>query len=130
MKKAQKKRRAGLSGTLSKGLAAVLAVYLVGTLIYNQVQITAKRQELSDVQEQITQKQQENEELERLIGDGSGNDDAIIERAARDAMPAPVSGFFTTSAGSNRALRLGECLFAGRRSSHTTKRGFVHCSLR
>ena len=53
-------------------------------LIYNQVQITAKRQELSDVQEQITQKQQENEELERLIGDGSGNDDAIIERAARD----------------------------------------------
>ncbi len=50
----------------------------------NQVQITAKRQELSDVQEQITQKQQENEELERLIGDGSGNDDAIIERAARD----------------------------------------------
>ena len=50
MKKAQKKRRAGLSGTLSKGLVAVLAVYLVGTLIYNQVQITAKRQELSDVQ--------------------------------------------------------------------------------
>ena len=84
MKKAQKKRRAGLSGTLSKGLVAVLAVYLVGTLIYNQVQITAKRQELSDVQEQITQKQQENEELKRLIGDGSGNDDAIIERAARD----------------------------------------------
>ena len=79
MKKAQKKRRAGLSGTLSKGLVAVLAVYLVGTLIYNQVQITAKRQELSDVQEQ-----QENEELKRLIGDGSGNDDAIIERAARD----------------------------------------------
>ena len=64
MKKAQKKRRAGLSGTLSKGLVAVLAVYLMGTLIYNQVQITAKR--------------------ERLIGDGSGNDDAIIERAARD----------------------------------------------
>lgn len=84
MKKTQKKRRAGLSGTLSKGLVAVLAVYLVGTLIYNQVQITAKRQELSDVQEQITQKQQENEELKRLIGDGSGNDDAIIERAARD----------------------------------------------
>ena len=28
--------------------------------------------------------QQENEELQRLIGDGSGNDDAIIERAARD----------------------------------------------
>ena len=27
---------------------------------------------------------QENEELKRLIGDGSGNDDAIIERAARD----------------------------------------------
>ena len=68
MKKAQKKRRAGLSGTLSKGLIAVLAVYLVGTLIYNQVQITAKRQELSDVQEQVTQKQQENEELQRLIG--------------------------------------------------------------
>lgn len=132
MKKAQKKRRAGLSGTLSKGLVAVLAVYLVGTLIYNQVQITAKRQELSDVQEQITQKQQENEELKRLIGDGaetmtpslSGRPGMIW------AMPAPVSGFFTTSAGSNRALRLGECLFAGRRSSHTTKRGFVHCSLR
>ena len=83
MKKAQKKRRAGLSGTLSKGLIAVLVVYLVGTLIYNQVQITAKRQELSDVQEQVTQKQQENEELQRLIGDGSGNDDAIIERPAR-----------------------------------------------
>ena len=104
----------------------MLAVYLVGTLIYNQVQITAKRQELSDVQEQITQKQQENEELERLIGDGSGNDDAIIERAARDDLgyARPSERIFTTSAGSNRAPSAGRLPVCGPEEFTHDKKGF------
>ena len=52
-------------------------------LIYNQVQISAKRQELEAVQTQLAAQEADNEELSRQL---EASDEEIIEQVARDEL--------------------------------------------
>ena len=52
-------------------------------LIYNQVQISAKRQELEAVQTQLAAQKADNEELSRQL---EASDEEIIEQVARDEL--------------------------------------------
>ena len=76
------KRRVGFSSWLGRLMLLFMAGSLMCNLIYNQVQISAKRQVLADLQTQLVQQQAANDELKRVLEHDS--DDEIIERVARD----------------------------------------------
>ena len=58
--------------------------YLVIGMIFNQMEISAKRQQLDTVQQQLAAQQAKNDEVTRILE--SGNDEEIIERVARDKL--------------------------------------------
>lgn len=59
----------------------LLAGYLLVNLLHNQAAISAKQQELAQLQAQLTEQNALNQELTRSLADG---EDAIIERIARE----------------------------------------------
>ena len=76
------KRRVGLSSWLGRLFLLFMGGSLVCNLIFNQVQISAKKQILADLQTQLVQQQAANDELKRILENDT--DDEIIERVARD----------------------------------------------
>ncbi len=64
--------------------ALILGAYLVVHLVINQMAISAKRQQLQDMQNQLTVQQAQNAELSRILENGSDMD--IVERVARDTL--------------------------------------------
>ena len=83
MRKRQK-RQPLLPKVFARAGLVLVGGYLAAGLVFNQVDIAAKRQELAALQAQIEQQQQQNQELERVLG--SGSDLEIIERVARDKL--------------------------------------------
>ncbi|GAA6396067.1 FtsB family cell division protein [Solibaculum mannosilyticum] len=77
--KAVKKKRKSI---LLRIAVFALAVYLVGSLVNLQLQISAKENELDDVNEQNREVTLKNEELSALLN--SGEDSEYIERMARE----------------------------------------------
>lgn len=78
----RQKRQPVLPKMLTRAGLVLVGGYLVAGLVFNQVQIAAKRQELASVQAQLAAQQQQNDELSRVLE--SGSDLEIIERVARD----------------------------------------------
>lgn len=64
--------------------AFALAGYFAITLIQLQIEISEKKETLTQVQAQYNEKIAENEELEKVIE--GGNEDEYIERIARDSL--------------------------------------------
>ena len=83
MKKRAKKRRNLMNSFLAPCLILLMGGYLVWSLIYNQVQISAKSQELEAVQTQLAAQEADNEELSRQL---EASDEEIIEQVARDEL--------------------------------------------
>lgn len=61
-----------------------LGLYLIVSLVMEQVEIVSMRHSLEAAQEQLTTQQQQNDELRRVIE--SGNEDDYIERVAREKL--------------------------------------------
>lgn len=80
-KKKTKKRKNSFLLTLG---AFALVGYFAITLIQLQIEISERKQVLSDVQSQYSQKLEENKELAKVIE--GGNEDEYIERIARDSL--------------------------------------------
>ena len=83
MAKHAKKRRSLLRSLLAPVFTLAMGVYLVGSLVYNQVQISSKTQELEVVKAQLMVQRAENEELFRQLEAG---DLEIMEQVARDEL--------------------------------------------
>lgn len=64
--------------------ALILGIYLVVNLVVNQMSISAKRQQLQEMQDQLNAQQAQNAELSRILESGSDLD--IVERVARDTL--------------------------------------------
>ena len=79
----RQKRPPVLPKVLVQAGLVLVGGYLVAGLVFNQVQISSKRQELEAVQAQL-ESQQQNDELSRVLE--SGTDLEIIERVARDKL--------------------------------------------
>lgn len=75
------KKHGGLSGWVMPILVLLLVGYLLIDLLHNQAAISAKQQELAQVQAQLAEQNAVNQELTRSLADG---EDAIIERIARE----------------------------------------------
>mgnify|MGYP001090637784 CR=1 FL=1 len=73
-----------LPAALVRAGLMVLGGYLVLALIVNQVEISAKRQELAAVHAQLDSRLAQNEELARVLE--SGDELELIERVARDSL--------------------------------------------
>lgn len=80
----RQKRPPILPKMLGQAGLVLVGGYLVAGMVFNQVQIAAKRQELAAVQAQLASQQQQNDELSRVLE--SGSDLEIIERVARDKL--------------------------------------------
>lgn len=82
---ASRGRRRRSSGML-RGLGWLIAVLMLFSMlaayIANQVAISSKKAELETLNEQITQQQQQNQEMERIL---SGDSDEVTEWVARDS---------------------------------------------
>lgn len=74
-------KRFGVSSLLLRCVFVLLLLSMAVAYISDQVEISARRQELATVQAQLSQQEADNEELQRLL---EGDDDAILERIARD----------------------------------------------
>ena len=83
MEKRKNKRRGGLSRLLVPCFVLLKGTYLLWSLIYNQVQISSKQQELEYVRAQVAEQKAENEELNRQL---EASDEEIIEQVARDEL--------------------------------------------
>lgn len=59
-------------------------LYLAITLISGQVEVSNKKVELQQISQQVTQQQQETQELENLMN--SSDEDAFVERMAREEL--------------------------------------------
>lgn len=78
------KKKATLSGLIVRGGVLLLGGYLVVGMIFNQVEISAKKQQLETLQQQLANQQAQNDELSRVLE--SGSDEELIERVARDKL--------------------------------------------
>lgn len=68
-------------GRLVPLVVFLLCCSLFISLVRYQVAISSKKQELANVQDQLSEQLAQNEELKRSLADG---EDAIIERIARE----------------------------------------------
>ena len=75
------KKHGGLSNLAIPVAAVLLILYLFASLWHNQAAISAKRQELAQVQAELAEQNAVNQELTRSLADG---EDAIIEHIARE----------------------------------------------
>lgn len=80
----EKKKKVGISKLIIRAGVVLVGVYLVVGMIFNQVDISAKKQQLKTLQQQLETQQAQNDELSRILD--SGSDEQIIERVARDKM--------------------------------------------
>ncbi len=62
----------------------ILSLSMVITLIQLQIEISARKQELTEIDKKISDQDQQNKELKSLLA--LGNDKAYIERFARDRL--------------------------------------------
>lgn len=60
------------------------AVYIIVSIVNQQIQIGRKKQELSVVQQQLTVQNLKNEELKSVLDNDSANSNDFIERKARE----------------------------------------------
>ena len=85
--KEKKRPRASL---LLKIAIAAFSLYMVAALVNQQIQISAKTNQLNEIQRQFEEQDVKNEELERALSDegseNGGYDDAYIERYAREEL--------------------------------------------
>lgn len=67
---------------------AILAfgVYIIVSIVNQQIQIGNKKQELSVVQQQLTVQNLKNEELKSVLENGSTDSDEFIARKAREEL--------------------------------------------
>ena len=80
----KRKRQKLLPKVLVRGFVLCLGVYLVVQLVLNQITISAKRQQLAELREQLDTQQAQNAELARVLE--SDNELELIERVARDSL--------------------------------------------
>lgn len=71
----------GVPGWVGPAVVIALCGYLFINVLQCQLTISSKRQELENVQTELSEQQAQNEELSRSLSDG---EDAIIERIARE----------------------------------------------
>ena len=83
MTRIEKKKGGFSSLVLRLGLVA-LAAYLVVGMVFNQVEIAAKRQQLEAVQQQLEALPAQNDEVRRVLQPGP--EGKIVERGARDQL--------------------------------------------
>ena len=84
-KKQQEKASSGVfSSAIVRAAALLLGGSLVVSLIINQVEITARRQELDEAHQQLEDRIAQNEELSRVLE--SDDELELIERIARDEL--------------------------------------------
>lgn len=62
------------------------AVYIVASIVNQQIQIGQKKQELSMVSQQLNAQNLKNEELKTALETGTTNSDEFIERKAREEL--------------------------------------------
>lgn len=62
----------------------IFAVYIIVSIINQQIQIGRKKQELSAVQQQLTVQNLKNEELKSVLENGTASSVDFIERKARE----------------------------------------------
>lgn len=78
------KKKTSLSHIAGQVGFLLVGGYLVLGILFNQVQITEKQQELEAARAKLAVQQQQNDELSRVLE--SGSDLEIIERVARDKL--------------------------------------------
>ena len=71
---------------LLKIAICAFAVYMIAALINQQVQISEKSKELSEMQQQLEEQNIRNEELRRALSDGSEQNSEYLERYAREEL--------------------------------------------
>ena len=79
----RKKRKTSL---LLKIAICAFAVYMIAALINQQVQISEKSKELSEMQQQLEEQNIRNEELRRALSDGTEQNSEYLERYAREEL--------------------------------------------
>ncbi len=84
MARRQKAQPRVLPAALVRVALMALGGYLVLALIVNQVEISAKQQELAAARAQLDSRLAQNEELSRVLE--SGDELELIERVARDSL--------------------------------------------
>lgn len=62
------------------------AMYIIVSIVNQQIQIGHKKQELSVIQQQLTVQNLKNEELKSVIENGSTDSDEFIDRKAREEL--------------------------------------------
>lgn len=77
-------QKPGMSRLILRVGVVLVGGYLVIGMIFNQMEISAKRQQLDTVQQQLAAQQAKNDEVTRILE--SGSDEEIIERVARDKL--------------------------------------------
>lgn len=86
----QKKKRH--SSFLLKIAVLALMGSVVVALVNQQIQISQKRQELDDINQQIRVQDVENDQLRKILEDESGQDSDYMERYARENLGYAKAG--------------------------------------
>lgn len=64
----------------------VFGIYVVASIVNQQIQIGQKKQELTDVTQQLTAQNLKNDELKMVLQNGAVDSDEFIERKAREEL--------------------------------------------
>lgn len=78
----KRKQRSSIIRLLAQGGILFIGIYLAMGLVFNELAIDAKQQELDALNAQLVAQQQQNDEASRILE--SGSDLEIIERVARN----------------------------------------------
>ncbi len=78
-----KQKKSVLQRVLRLAVAAA-SVYLLVSFVSGQMQVAAKQRQLAELSTQVEEQKEKNAELTRLMD--SGNEDAYIERIAREKL--------------------------------------------
>ena len=89
-KKINKKEKKSFSQIMLRLGTFCIMAYLASTLVFTQVEIMVKKQELEAVKLTLARQLQDNEELQRLIA--SGDEADYIERIAREKLGYAAPG--------------------------------------
>lgn len=84
MEKKERKKKKGFSALAIRIGSVCLCVYLCVSLIFVQVDIVSKRQQLENLSRQVSAQQATNTELRRILD--SDDEAAYMERIARDKL--------------------------------------------
>lgn len=78
------KTKSKFTSIVARLALCALGLYLIVSLVMEQVEIVSMRHAFNSAQEQLSTQQQQNDELRRVIE--SGDEDDYIERVARDKL--------------------------------------------